>query len=148
MKPLFPFIALAMLASSSLAGGPVRHVVQFKFKKEATPEQVQQVIEEFAALKKKIREVESLEWGTNVSPEGLNKGFNHCWILTFRSEADRDIYLKHADHEAFVKIVKPLIEDVQVIDFIPAKPALPAAGKVPKPMKSGIPKAWGAQKTG
>lgn len=146
MKALI--FTLAMLTTAALAGGPVRHVVQFKFKKDATPEQVQRVIVEFAALKKKIREVESLEWGTNSSPEGLNKGFTHCWIITFRSEADRDTYLHHPKHEAFVAIVKPLLEDVQVIDFIPAKPVLTPADKVPKPMRSGIPKAWGAQKTG
>lgn len=148
MKSLLSLLTLAMLTTASLAGGPVRHVVQFKFKKDATPEQVQHVIDEFAALKKKIKEVDSLEWGTNVSPEGLNKGFLHCWIVTFRSEADRDTYLHHPQHEAFVAIAKPLLEDVQVIDFIPAKPVLTPVDKERKPMRSGIPKAWGAQKTG
>lgn len=146
MKALI--FTLAMLATTSLAAGPVRHVVQFKFKKDATPEQVQRVIGEFALLKKKIKEVDSLEWGTNSSPEGLNKGFTHCWILTFRSEADRDTYLHHANHEAFVAIVKPLIEDVQVIDFIPVKATLVPVDKARKPMRSGIPRAWGQQKTG
>lgn len=147
MKALLTFFTLAMLTSAALAG-TVRHVVQFKFKSDATPEQVQRVVQEFALLQKKIREVDSLEFGTNVSPEGLNKGFTHCWILTFRSEADRDIYLKHPDHEAFVKIVKPPLEDVQVIDFIPAKAVFVPADKAKKPMRSGIPKAWGQQKTG
>ena len=101
----------------------MRHVVQFKFKPEATPEQVQRVVTEFAALKGKIQEVDSLEYGTNVSPEGLTKGFTHCWIVTFRSEADRDVYLKHPQHEAFVAILKPVLADVQVFDFIPAEKA-------------------------
>jgi hypothetical protein len=147
MKSLLFLLPVLMIANASLAA-PVRHVVQFKFKKDATPEQVQRVVAEFALLKKKIKEIDSLEWGTNVSPEGLNKGFTHCWILTFKSEADRDTYLHHRDHEAFVAIAKPLIEDVQVIDFVPAKAAFVPADKVKKPMRSGIPKAWGAQKTG
>lgn len=120
MKTAFALLSLAMISATSLAGGPVRHVVHFKFKPDATPEQIQHVVDEFAALKTKISVVESLEWGTNVSPEGLDKGFKHCWILSFRTEADRDTYLHHPDHEAFVKIVKPLLEDVQVVDFIPA----------------------------
>jgi hypothetical protein len=69
MKALLTLIALAMLTASTIAAdGPIRHVVHFKFKKEATPEQVKKITEEFAALKGKISEVESLEWGTNSSP--------------------------------------------------------------------------------
>ncbi len=147
-KSLLSLFCLALMTLPALADGPVRHVVQFKFRKDATPEQIQHVISEFATLKKKIREVDSLEWGTNVSPEGLNKGFLHCWILTFRSEADRDTYLHHPEHEAFVKIAKPLLDDVQVVDFIPVKPVMVPADKARKPMPSGIPKAWGQQKTG
>jgi len=123
MKPLLSLLCAAALSATAFAGGPVKHVVQFKFKAEATPEQVQKVIEEFAALKQKISVVDGFEWGTNVSPEGLNKDFKHCWILTFRSEADRDTYLHHPDHEKFVALVKPLLADVQVVDFIPAEKA-------------------------
>ena len=31
----------------------------------------------FAALKGLIPDIDSLEWGTNVSAEGLTKGFSH-----------------------------------------------------------------------
>ena len=41
MKSLLTLLSIAMLTASSLAAdGPIRHVVHFKFKKEATPEQV------------------------------------------------------------------------------------------------------------
>ena len=77
-----------MLTASALAAdGPIRHVVHFKFKKEAKPEHVEKITEEFAALKKKIAEVESLEWGTNSSPEGMDKGFTHCWIVNFIAQS-------------------------------------------------------------
>src|SRR5687767_9115952 len=101
MKRLIPLLILAMLSSSALADGPVRHVVHFKFKKEATPEQIQQVVDEFALLPRKIQAIDSFEWGTNSSPEGLDHGYTHCWILSFRSERDRDFYLQHPDHQAF-----------------------------------------------
>ncbi len=122
MKPLLTFLTLAMLTASSLAAdGPIRHVVHFKFKADATPTQIDHVVKEFAALKTRIDVVESLEWGTDVSPEGLSKDFKHCWLVTFKDAAARDIYLKHKDHEAFVAIVKPLLEDVLVVDFVPQK---------------------------
>ena len=114
-------LALALFTVAAVADGPVRHVVHFKFKKDADPAAVQKVIEEFAKLKTKIRTVESLEWGKDVSPEKLSKGFTHCWILTFKSEADRDVYLKHPDHDAFVSIIKPVLEEALVVDFIPQK---------------------------
>ena len=39
---------LAMLTASTLAAdGPVRHVVHFKFKAEATPEQIKKITDEY-----------------------------------------------------------------------------------------------------
>jgi hypothetical protein len=119
---LLPLLALTMLTASTLAAdGPIRHVVHFKFKTDATPEQIANVVKEFAALKAKISAVDALEWGTDVSPEGLGNGFSHCWIVTFKSAADRDIYLKHPDHTAFVTILKPILAEALVVDFVPQK---------------------------
>lgn len=134
MKPLFLCTALALWTvlstlplmandSSSSGAAPkarnarLLHVVSFKFKDAASREQIKQVEEAFRALKTKIPQIENLQWGLNNSPEGLNKGFTHGWILTFGSEADRDGYLKHPDHVEFGKLVTPVLADVFVIDF-------------------------------
>ena len=95
----------------------LRHVVLFKFKEGTTAEEVAQVEEAFAALPDKISQIKAFEWGTNNSPEGLDKGFTHCFFLTFSSEEDRDDYLPHPDHAAFGEIVKPHLEDVLVVDY-------------------------------
>ena len=121
MKFLTTLLTLSMLTASALADGPVRHVVHFKFKSDADPAAVQKVVTEFAKLKAKIPVVESLEWRKDISPEGLGKGFTHCWIVTFKSEADRDVYIKHPEHQAFVAILKPVLEEAFVVDFIPQK---------------------------
>ena len=122
MKQLLSLLTLAMLTASALAAdGPIRHVVHFKFKKEATPAQVEKITEEFAALKKKIAEVDSLEWGTNSSPEGMDKGFTHCWIVSFKTAKDRDVYLVHPAHKAFVAILLPILDEALVVDFVPQK---------------------------
>jgi hypothetical protein len=105
--------------SSLAADGPVRHVVSFKFKKDADPAAIKKVEDEFAALKRKIPLIEQLEWGTNVSPEKHDKGFTHCWIVTFKTPADRDAYLIHPDHKAFGASLKNVIDDVFVVDFVP-----------------------------
>jgi hypothetical protein len=122
MKTLASLFALTLLTISALADdGPIRHVVHFKFKSSATPEQIQKITQEFAALKTRIPVVESLEWGKNVSPEGLSKGFDYCWIVTFKSAKDRDTYLVHPAHEAFKALLKPVLDDVLVVDFVPEK---------------------------
>ncbi|SFR52287.1 Stress responsive A/B Barrel Domain [Robiginitalea myxolifaciens] len=95
----------------------LRHVVLFKFKDSSTPEDIQAVEAAFADLPNKIPEIVGFEWGTNNSPEGLDKGFTHCFFLTFESEAARDTYLPHPDHKAFGDIAGPHIEDVLVVDY-------------------------------
>jgi hypothetical protein len=118
---ILPTLALLAIAGEAAAKKPVtgrlQHVVAFKFNEDATPAQIREVEEAFAGLEKKIREIHAFEWGTNVSPEQLDKGFTHCWIITFRTEKDRDIYLEHPQHKEFVKLVGPVVADVFVIDF-------------------------------
>ncbi|MFB9296303.1 Dabb family protein [Persicitalea jodogahamensis] len=95
----------------------LRHVVLFKFKDSSTPEQVKEVEDAFLALPSKIKEIKSLEWGTNNSPEGLNQGYTHCFFVTFDSEEDRAAYLPHPDHKAFGDILGPHLDKVLVVDY-------------------------------
>lgn len=95
----------------------LRHVVLFQFNDSTTTEDISEIESAFAGLKSKIPEVHDLEWGLNNSPEGLDKGFTHCFFLTFKSEADREVYLPHPDHKAFVDLVGPHVKDVLVVDY-------------------------------
>ncbi len=97
--------------------GKIVHMVAFKFKPEATSAQTLKVEEAFSALQKQIPQIVSFEWGTNISPEKLDKGFTHGYVLTFKSEKDRDAYLVHPDHKAFGSLVGPVLADVFVLDF-------------------------------
>ena len=95
----------------------LRHVVLFKFKESSTEADIQSVEAAFSALPGKIPEISGYEWGTNNSPEGLDKGFTHCFFLSFDSEEDRAVYLPHPDHKAFGDVLKPHLEDVLVLDY-------------------------------
>lgn len=103
------------------AAAKVHHVVCFKFKSTTSPQEIKKVEEAFAALQDKIPGIETLKWGTNVSKEQRNKGFTHCFVLTFKTEKERDSYLEHPEHKAFGNLVGPLVDDVFVIDFVPQK---------------------------
>ena len=104
-------------AAKEQGSGELFHVVSFKFKKAATPEQIKAVEDSFAKLKDQIPQIASLKWGTNVSPEKHDKGFTHCWVLSFKTEKDRDAYLVHEDHKKFGSSLGPVLEDVFVVDF-------------------------------
>jgi hypothetical protein len=120
---LVPILAMAdhheeKTTAKKEVAAPFRHVVCFKFKEEATPKQIKKIEAEFAALEKKIEAITGLEWGTNISPEDRAKGFTHCFIVSFKDRAGLDVYLPHKDHQAFVAILKPILDDVFVFDFI------------------------------
>ena len=108
-------------AKGKTKAGALRHVVCFKFKDSTTPAQIKEIEEAFQALKTKISEIVSLEWGTNNSPENLNQGCTHCFILTFKNEKDRDAYIVHPDHKAFGGLVGPQLDKVFVVDFFANK---------------------------
>ena len=121
----FTFIFAVLMMSSMMGnaqnktgeGKLLRHVVLLKFKDSALPADVKKVEEAFVGLKKKIKLIKDFEWGTNNSPENLNQGLTHCFFATFKSEKDRDAYLVHPDHQAFVEILKPHLDKVTVVDY-------------------------------
>ncbi len=106
------FIYMSMNANKEL-----RHVVLFKFKEGTSDTEIKKVEDAFSALPSKIPQIQAYEWGLNNSPEGLDKGFTHCFFLTFNSEEDRAVYLPHPDHKAFGAILGPVLEDVLVVDY-------------------------------
>ncbi len=130
--PLFCFLLLAVSCSRSSEPSPetnpaetiqneaqkrLRHVVLFAFKETSTDADIMKVEKAFIALPSKIEEIRDFEWGLNNSPEGLNQGFTHCFLVTFDSEEDRAKYLPHPAHMEFVEILTPHLEDVLVVDY-------------------------------
>lgn len=108
-----------LVAFSVKENAQVKHIVIFKYKASATPGQIAEATEAFKNLKNKIPGIVSFEYGTNISPEGKNKGFTHVYFLTFKDEAARDKYLPHPDHNKFGELLTKLdvVEDVFVIDY-------------------------------
>jgi Stress responsive A/B Barrel Domain len=95
----------------------LRHMVLLKFKDDSSPEAIKKVEDAFRELPSKIKEIKSFEWGKNNSPENLNQGFTHCFFVSFQSDKDREVYLPHPAHKAFVEILKPQMDKVLVVDY-------------------------------
>lgn len=102
---------------ASSGGRVLRHIVLYKFKDDLQPEQVREVVEAFAGLPNKIATIVGFETGTNVSSEGKSQGLTHAFVVSFRSEKDRDAYLVHPAHLDYVKVVRDRREKVIVFDY-------------------------------
>lgn len=95
----------------------LRHVVLFRWKPETPPEMIAEIEAALGALPAKIPQITDYEWGTDVSVQGLSQGFTHCFVVSFRSEADRDSYATHPDHMAFLALSKPHRDVVMTFDY-------------------------------
>lgn len=113
-----PAVTAAEKPADGAKQGKLRHVVLLKFEDGAPPEKVAEIEAAFAALPEKIDTIVDFEWGTNNSPEGLNQGFTHCFLVTFNDAAGRAKYLPHPAHKAFVELLKPQLDKVLVIDYV------------------------------
>ena len=114
------FVAVRMLEVAGEAKTRIpelRHVVIFKYKPEVTAAQLDEINRAFQNLKIAIPQVKEFERGINNSPEGLNKGFTHCYLITFANEADRDAYLPHPAHKQFVELIGGKLEEAFVFDY-------------------------------
>ena len=98
-------ILLTPMTTAAQKPGPVRHVVVFKYKKDAAPDKIAQVTRAFRDLRGKIPGITAFEDGINNSPEGKNLGFTHVYQLTFESVAARDAYLPHPEHKKFGELL-------------------------------------------
>ena len=91
-------LILMSFASASAAEKVLRHVVMYKFKDDVTPSQLQEVIDAFAGLPKKVDTIIGFEHGTNVSNEGKSEGFTHVFVVTFKNEkpiSPRTSFIRH-----------------------------------------------------
>jgi hypothetical protein len=95
----------------------LRHIVLFAFNETAGPEEIRGIERAFSALPSQIEAIHDFEWGLDVSVENLSQGFSHCFLVTFLSEAERDSYLPHPAHQAFVARLQPYLAKALVFDY-------------------------------
>lgn len=87
----------------------ILHCVFLRFKAAVQEEEKIALYEAIAALKEFIPGMMDVKYGTNVSPEGLDRGFVDGFVVTFEDSVVRDYYLNHPEHKAVgERIVKAL----------------------------------------
>ena len=95
----------------------IKHIGLLKFKGGTSPEQMDQLFAELLDITETIPGIEDYVVGPNNSPEGLNEGYTHGFVMTFTDAGSRDAYLPHAEHERVKALFMPNVEKVLVFDF-------------------------------
>ncbi len=95
----------------------VKHFGVFAFKSGVTPAQIEHCFAEMRGMVGRIPGLLDMIHGAYDSPEGLDDGFTHGFIMSFDTAANRDAYLPHPEHERVRDIVLPCLERVVVFDF-------------------------------
>ncbi|ROT42986.1 dabb-domain-containing protein [Sodiomyces alkalinus F11] len=103
----------------------VTHTVLFQFKAGANPDDVKAACARFLALRQNCIHptahtpyITSLKGGKDNSPEGVQNGMTHGFVVEFASADDRDYYVKDDPaHQAFAKSIGDLVEKAVVVDF-------------------------------
>ncbi|GGI80435.1 Dabb family protein [Legionella impletisoli] len=100
----------------------IKHIVLLEFKPSATSEEITHLFFKLSILQGHISSVRSFSYGQNTSPEQLNKGFNHAFIMEFENTASRDAYLAHPEHKNVAQqVIFPLLrrgkDSIIVLDY-------------------------------
>ena len=94
----------------------IKHVVIFKFKKEAPVEEIKKRIEN---LKNEIDVIKKITVGVDIgydkSPSDL------CLITEVENLKDLDVYAKHPKHLEVIEFIKPYVDERRVVDFYDKK---------------------------
>ncbi|KAG1774855.1 hypothetical protein EV702DRAFT_1121463 [Suillus placidus] len=94
----------------------IHHIVLYKFKPEATPEQRQSVKDSAAALASQIPAIQSLVSGETVF-NPLGHGYDAGVIFLFESVVKLNEYRPHKAHLDYQAFSAPYIEDKLIFDI-------------------------------
>ncbi|KAJ5218684.1 uncharacterized protein N7498_000783 [Penicillium cinerascens] len=105
----------------------ITHIVLFQFKAGTEPEVVKDTCDRMLALRDNCLHptsqkpyIKTSSGGADNSPEGIQNGITHAFVVEFASAEDRDYYV-HKDpvHQAFVRSLDGVIEKAQAVDYTP-----------------------------
>ena len=93
------------------------HAFNFKFKDGVSDNEMAELMNELAGLKKKIPVLRELLVGKNEAR--LHRGFQYGQISVFERKEDLMAYNKHPEHQKFVRKIIPKLAGGNTMDFIP-----------------------------
>ena len=134
LKQELATVGVERFTASNYKPGLIRHIVLFRYNEAVSSEQKEEVIRRFLVLKTLAkrngrRYILSIETGSEISGEGLDQCLEQGFIVTFKSQGDRNYYVgqpvvtdpSYYDpaHQAFKDFVGPMLDQngALVFDF-------------------------------
>ncbi len=96
---------------------PIHHMVLLKFKPSISEDKIDVLFSQIAELKNLIPGIEYYADGPYSSPEGMNEGYTHGFLMTFENVKTRDEYLPHPEHERVKSAILPCVDGACGFDF-------------------------------
>jgi len=84
----------------------IKHIVLLPFGPTTSKAEIEKIMLSIAELKDVIPQVISFSWGENNSNENLHGGYLHGFVMEFKNDEDRKIYLEHPQH---VKVAQEIV---------------------------------------
>jgi Stress responsive A/B Barrel Domain len=100
----------------------IRHIVLIKLRTDLPAGEIEEIFAELMALKPLLPGLIAFSGGSNLSAEGLDKGYTRGFTVDFADAAARDAYLVHPAHQkAGARLVAATaggVEGLAVLDFV------------------------------
>ena len=93
----------------------ITHIVMFKFKNEASKEDILKIKKALEDLVEKIEPLKSMEVGLNFKES--DRAMDMVLVSTFEDKEGLNIYATHPAHLEVVKVIKELAEYTKVVDY-------------------------------
>ncbi len=93
----------------------ITHVVLFKFKQEATADEIQQLAEGLGALPQLIEEIREFRFGVDVLH--TERSYDLGLVSSFDDLEALQRYQVHPEHQKVVAQVKAIASNVVAVDF-------------------------------
>ena len=113
-------ITTLLFTASAFAGGAiVHHVVLLSVKDDVSPEQVDQMITVAKALLSQIPGVLEVSAGKKAREDRPVhvKDYDVGLYVKWESLEAGEVYAPHILHQSFIKLYKPILSGLKVIDF-------------------------------
>lgn len=99
----------------------IRHIVLLKFAPDAPDAEIAAVFAALSALTDRLAGARGFTAGRSSSPEQLERGYLHAFVIDFDSLADLATYAAHPDHRAISARIVALcvggLDGVLVVDL-------------------------------
>lgn len=94
----------------------IEHVVLFKIRSSASPDETKLMLTQLLGLRKKIGGILEATAGVNFSQRA--RGYTHAFVVRFSDRDSLEAYMVHPEHRSVVeKYIHPISEEVLVLDY-------------------------------